>query len=791
MLLSSVAMAEAYIPCTDPVQCDDGDPCTDNECELGRCRFVPNFTTCCVDDTECADHPDGCYTTTCEASVCQYQLHSLACDDGDSCTQSDACAIVCFGVFGCDDGNACTVDSCVSPNGPFVHDLTPCDDSDPCTTDHCDPLTGECISEPMCDPGLPCSPIECTNGVCAPGPTCDDGDACTTDTCDPATGDCSHQPLCDDGNPCTADSCNAGSCTHQNDDTLPCDDGNACTPDTRCVSGACVADMAAAAAPCDDKNPCTTDLCNPTTGTCIHEPAIDNSPCDDDGDLDPCTTGLCTAGECLASGQTSDCDDDNPCTTDSCTAGCGCVHEALADGTACDDDSMCTTGDSCEGGMCEGTADPTQFGCCEITADCPYSTACGPAVDCVAGPGAPTGVCEYGGGCCESDEACELMGACWGCDMAAHQCDQIACDDENPCTLDYCQNEACVFEEMPGAPCDDGDGDPCTGVCGVGVCTDDARPDGEVCDDGNPCSGAGVCMQTVCEPGQYVGGDCGCTLVEHCDDGNPCTTDVGCCDGQCENLLTPTPGCCGSDNDCNDGDPCTDDTCLGGTCLHGFVQGPGCDFECESNADCFDGSDQPINGIATSDAGMCTRDLCQGGICGNTDMCQAQLCVCCNDSYEDGNECTFDFCCSSPSGKQQAEVKAHQWDNAFCVGQSHSMFVLGDHTAHAEFVGCCASDTQCADGNPETRDTCAGGDCEITPCGQLPPGEDCCDDHLDCSDSDPTTLDRCLAGSCHNTVFGGACSVDQDCPDDGKPCTVERCVNGQCDPSQVVCCGAP
>lgn len=140
-----------------------------------------------------------------------------------------------------------------------------CDDGDPCTVDFFDPVQEICIHQPVWQPltQQPPSPGPCymyvgyivtvnnevveqtvDNDVDILAPTillqvnageimedgvictynvthvweavtCDDFDPCTNDYCDPETGQCVHTPMCDDGDPCTLDFCDAeGNCIH-------------------------------------------------------------------------------------------------------------------------------------------------------------------------------------------------------------------------------------------------------------------------------------------------------------------------------------------------------------------------------------------------------------------------------------------------------------------------------------------------------------------------------------------------------------------------------------------------
>src|SRR5262249_37068740 len=194
--------------------CNDGNPCTDDSCDPLR----------------------GCVQTN----------NTAACDDGNACTTADTCAGgSCVGgpPPNCNDGNSCTADSCDPATGcthTTLADLTPCEDGNLCTqSDAC--LGGTCIgSNPIvctavdqCHDAGTCDPAKgtCSTPSKADGTPCNDGSACTrTDTCqagictganpvvcappdqcrqagacDPATGTCTYAPktdgtACNDGN---------------------------------------------------------------------------------------------------------------------------------------------------------------------------------------------------------------------------------------------------------------------------------------------------------------------------------------------------------------------------------------------------------------------------------------------------------------------------------------------------------------------------------------------------------------------------------------------------------------
>jgi hypothetical protein len=167
------------------VDCDDGNPCTDDTCDtvLG-CRYAPN---------------------------------TAPCEDGDACTVPDVCSGgVCAGgpPVSCDDGNLCTDDSCEPAVGCVYRN-----NSHPCAVDD-----NECTDD-ICSGGA------CAHPYLAPNTSCGDRilDDCTLpDTCD-GSGHClsndrdDGEPCTEDGDPCTEDVCISGECENL---SLPDTDGD-------------------------------------------------------------------------------------------------------------------------------------------------------------------------------------------------------------------------------------------------------------------------------------------------------------------------------------------------------------------------------------------------------------------------------------------------------------------------------------------------------------------------------------------------------------------------------------
>jgi MYXO-CTERM domain-containing protein len=133
----------AYAPKPDGSSCDDGDGCTQIDgCQSGACVGG--------NPVECAP-PDGCHEVgICNPAngACSYALKpdATACDDGNACTQDDACqAGVCAG------------------SRPKT-----CPAQDDCHDEGtCDAATGACSWQAKPD-GTACSGGVCADGICIP-----------------------------------------------------------------------------------------------------------------------------------------------------------------------------------------------------------------------------------------------------------------------------------------------------------------------------------------------------------------------------------------------------------------------------------------------------------------------------------------------------------------------------------------------------------------------------------------------------------------------------------------------
>jgi hypothetical protein len=185
--------------------CDSpsGDKCREAACSNdGKCVDGP--AKVCKDDQPCAAVACNPATGTCEATP---DKEAEACEDNDLCTVDGVCAEgVCVGKPKCTD-DACRSASCDAGKCSYVAKAplpTTCDDGDLCTeADACvadATLAAKCVGTPIV---LDCSAF--------------DGE-CTMGACQPATGLCAGAPanegaVCSDSLSCTTgDHCEAGIC---------------------------------------------------------------------------------------------------------------------------------------------------------------------------------------------------------------------------------------------------------------------------------------------------------------------------------------------------------------------------------------------------------------------------------------------------------------------------------------------------------------------------------------------------------------------------------------------------
>lgn len=557
---------------------------------------------------------------------------------------------------------------------------------------------GEGTSDPgIDDPGSPDAPADQGPDVVC---QCLDNDdcvgafrglgACERAVCDPESCACVRvdaldDSACDDGDPCTAnDKCQAGVCTPgtnecacaEDADCAQFEDGDLCNGTLICdltqMPTVCVVDPATVKT-CvdDDDDPCRGPVCEPETGECIPDQAVnEGGECDD---LDACTEDdVCRDGECVGEAPTV-CFDGLVCTDDGCDSDTGCVFTYNTLG--CEDGDPCTVGDVCSQGVCvPGSLDP-----CDDDNDCT-------ADSCVTGEGCHheplTGTGCSDGDACTVDDAC-LDGAC----IAGPDLD---CDDDNVCTNDSCLPESGCYYEGNSEDCDDANACTLNDYCAGGLCRSGTLV---VCDDLDPCtidscdSGTGECVyQAVVIDDQDA-----CTLdqcdpvtgqITHqtidCDDDNPCTDDS--CDPQvgCMNIDNAEP--CSDDDACTVGDVCADGDCIPGVATvcddDNACTVDTCDTttgECvftpvniDDNDACTLDSCDPLTGIISNVALVCD----DGDACNGIETCDSNLgcvpgtpLVC-----DDDDVCNGVFACDAQTGCVQTATALTCDDGNACNG---------------------------------------------------------------------------------------------------------------------------
>jgi hypothetical protein len=550
-----------------PQSCDDGNVCTDDSNDTttpgpGPCTCINTNNTATCDDGDGCTVDDACSGGACVSGA------PMDCSDGQTCTDDICTAGVCSNPENCtppatcNAAGDCELSLCSAPaNG--------CEDNNVCTANDWDAtaLGGicPCVNTPTangtaCDDSDSCTVNDvCSNGVCQPGAPrdCDDGNICTLGACFPShPGGCKYweyRPPCSDGNACTiGDQCSGGVC--QPGVQKDCGDGMTCTNDVcdtstgvcsnpeNCVSpqvcnaaGDCEDPACIAPAnSCDDSNVCTNNDWDATVlggiCPCVNTPIANGTSCDDG---DPCTLDDVCSNSVCQPGTPKNCDDGNVCTLETCLPyePGGCKYWEYS--PPCSDGNACTIGERCSGGACQPgvqmdcsdgmacTDDVCTAGVCSNPENCTPPATCNAASECESlACTAPANGCEDSNACTNNDWDVTVMGGICPC-VNTPIANGTNCDDGDPCTLDdVCSNSVC----QPGTP--------------------------KNCDDGN------ICTLETCFP--YEPG--GCKYWEYsplCSDGNACTIGDRCSGGVCQS---------GAQMDCSDGMVCTDDVCTAGVC---------------------------------------------------------------------------------------------------------------------------------------------------------------------------------------------------------------------------------
>jgi formylglycine-generating enzyme required for sulfatase activity len=653
-------------------------------------------------------------------------------------------------------------------------------------------------------------------------------------------GNCGGEKYCEDHNcdqQCVAPSCAYGETCEF--DLLPV--GQLCNLGDPCIwNTACTADGLCEGVPadCDDGNVCTMDSCDPETGECVNEVKV-AAECDDEN--------LCTVGdECnedgiCKPGVTKDCSESgmaaNDCIDLECDQKTGeCTVEVVRDeGDKCIDGDPCTWLDKCDAeGGCAGSphecekifATPCKTGTCNESKPDDGSDGAGSCLPkwLPEGSACPD---EDGSKCTVADKCLPIPDG-----NGAMEClgTLIDCDDDNPCTDAYCDQDTgeCTTDFL-SIPCDDGNECTAGDFCEEGECesieekdcSDDVDctvdmcdageckhvPNNLACDDGLYCNGLETCsLDSGCQNGDAPVLDDGvlCTVdgcdeendsVTHtadsslCDDADVCngaeTCDAaqGCLTGEtlvCDDEIDCTEDSCDADDGClfvaadaacDDSDICSADSCdLADGCVH--LPAPDAGDECCGEDDDCD------------DVNICTDDTCGGDFhcqfvnkddgsdctdglkCTLDDACLDGQCIGSADDCNDGLDCTVDSC-DGDAGCINTPDSDFCDDENICTGTEEC-----DPNAEGPATGCKAiNPLVCDDGTDCTYDACDA----VDGCSSVPQ-DGTCDDNNQC------TLDVCDdEQDCLHTYVDGSdddmqCCEEEDAEcSDGIPCTKDTC----------------
>lgn len=376
-------------------------------------------------------------------------------------------------------------------------------------------------------------------------------------------------------------------------------------------------------------------------------------------------------------------------------------------------------------------------------------------------------------------------------DVFVDLCQEVTCNDENPCTSDSCDpaTGSCFFITNTAA-CEDGnlctENDTCVdGACisGANMCQCENNGDCVSHEDGNLCNGTLVCFTNFCIVDEETKITCdqsqnpschrnacvpesGACVLENepnntlCDDGDACTEL-----DQCKSGL-----CTGKQLTCDDGNVCTTDSC---------DTQVGCRFENNSQL-CTDDN-------VCTEGDICSEGLCQPGItpkdCNDDNACTTDACVaktaCVNTATvcDDKNACTADAC-NRVTGCEHLQVNCDDGNECTadaCIPEIGCKFVgVGNFPCDDKSVcttndicfasHCTGKNIECDDSNPCTTDSCD----PLTGCAYLPNTETCSDNNA-CTLGDICANSACVSGP------------SKDC-DDQNGCTSDSCdlLTGEC-----------
>ncbi|UQA55702.1 hypothetical protein [Polyangium aurulentum] len=349
---------ECVVACSaENPNCDDDNPCTKNNCDLGagKCAFSPDDSVKPDDGNDCTDdscsggkalHPNSGTGTACgadNASHCNGNGACVGCVTDADCPPDEDCK-----------DWACMNETCTATNHP-VGTVLPAQSPGDCKNVVCDG-NGGVMGEPN-DGDVPADDgEECTDQVCSSGtpmfPSKMAGDKCSAGVCDEAGAcvECLVSADCESGFTCAEKEC--FSC---NDSTK-----NGTETDVDCGGGGCKKCPEGKA--CNVAADCEYDACNPDKKCGGCNDGIENGA---ETDVD------CGGGTCKDCGDGKACKNEDDCTSFDCYDGVCCNVDCDGACVACNlpgkvgqcspipmytDDTMpaCSGNMTCNGGgMCK------------------------------------------------------------------------------------------------------------------------------------------------------------------------------------------------------------------------------------------------------------------------------------------------------------------------------------------------------------------------------------------------------------------------------------------------------
>lgn len=355
------------------------------------------------------------------------------------------------------------------------------------------------------------------------------------------------------------------------------------------------------------------------------------------------------------------------------------------------------------------------------------------------------------------------------------------CDDNDPCTDDYC-SDGCVNERITSCY----SGDSCC-PAGCVYSSDSDCPVSDECNSAADCDDNDACTLDVCDGSPKK---CKSTAIRDCSNAD------GCCPSGC--TYETDDDCslddqCNFDSDCDDGESCTLDLCMGSpkACNNSRI------LSCSDDDMCC-----PLGCVYDTD-----------NDCNMTDICILAA------DCDDDDACTIDQCKGEPKNCTYTAITSCLTADGCCpIGCTFAE----DNDCPPDL---CINSTDCDDADPSTTDICDGSPkkcryVNITGCidadGYCPEictfdlDDDCdeCDIDEDCDDTILSTSDICngTPKRCHNDEITDCIDDDNYCPetcsadddnDCGKciynsdckaNCSIGRCEGGFCEFDPVTEC---